>query len=170
MAETNIHALGEHRSLVVAVGNADADGRRARPRRRPRVHGDHHKLVQVIGPFVVQASGGVDHAPRRHVKVGTQDEVGQQRVQARVAVTGGHCKRRRRVRTQAHICRRTSAGECSTLQQRGPSGHVLRDAVSAVDGVQELGRTVVLIRYLDDHLQSKKTSLSSLLPDTMGSP
>lgn len=98
-SETNIHALGKGRSLVVAVGHTDADGRCARSMRRPRVHGDHHKLIHVIGPFVVQAPGRADHASRRDVKVSTLDKVGELRVQAGVAVTGNHWKRQAQVRT-----------------------------------------------------------------------
>lgn len=40
-----------------------------------------------------------------------------------------------------------------TLQQGGSRGDALRYVVSAVDGVQELWRAVVFIRYVHDHLQ-----------------
>lgn len=87
---TNIHVLGKHRGLVVAVGNTDADRSRAGSGRHPCVHGDDHKLVHMIGPFVVQPFGGVDHALRCDVKVGALDEVGEPSVEPGVTVTGNN--------------------------------------------------------------------------------
>lgn len=70
-----LHALGEDGRLVVAIGDSDANRGGARAGGHPRVHGDHHKLVGVIGSLVVQATGGADHAPRCDVKVASVNEV-----------------------------------------------------------------------------------------------
>lgn len=84
--ERVLHALGEDGGLVVAIGDSDADRGGARPGGRARIHGDDHKLVDVVRPFVVQATGGADHAPRCDVEVGAVDEVRELRVHAGVAV------------------------------------------------------------------------------------
>lgn len=89
-AATNIHALGKHWGLVIAVGNTDADRCCARSRRCPCVHSDDHKLVDVIGPFIVQTFGRVDHTFRCDVKVSTLDKVGELSIQPGVTVTGNN--------------------------------------------------------------------------------
>lgn len=85
--ENVLHALRKDRRFVVAVSNADAYGGRPGARRRSCIHGDDNKLVDVIGPLVVQATGGADHASRRDVKILARNEVGELGVHARVAVT-----------------------------------------------------------------------------------
>lgn len=83
-----LHALGEDGRLVVAVGDSDADGGGACSGGRSCIHGDHHKLIDVIGSLIVQATGGADHAPRCDVKVTTVNEVRELRVYAGVTVPG----------------------------------------------------------------------------------
>lgn len=83
-----VHALGEDGRLVVAVGDPDADGGGAGTGWRAGIHGDHDKLVDVIGPLVVKATGGADHAPRRDVEVAAMDEVGELGVHTGVTVPG----------------------------------------------------------------------------------
>lgn len=82
------HCLGEDGGLIVSVGHADPHGGGACPGGAALVHGHHHKLVDVVGPLVVQVLPGADDALRRDVKVQALDEVGDLRVQACVAVSG----------------------------------------------------------------------------------
>lgn len=86
--ELSLHALGEDGRLVVAVGHSDANGGGSGAWGCTRIHGNHHKLIDVIGPFVVQATGGTDHASWCDVKVSAGNKVRELRVYAGVAVSG----------------------------------------------------------------------------------
>lgn len=86
-----IHALGEDWSLVVAIGDSDTDRGGACAGGHPGVYGHHHKLVDVIGPLVVEATGGADHTSRRDDEVTAVNEVRELRVHAGVTVPGQNC-------------------------------------------------------------------------------
>lgn len=85
--ENILRALRKDRRFVVAISNTDADGGCSSARRRSCIHGNDDKLIDVIGPLVVQATGGADHASSCDVEILAWNEVGELRVHARVTVT-----------------------------------------------------------------------------------
>lgn len=83
-----LRVLGEDGRLVVAIGDSNADRGGARAGGSPCIHGDHHKLIDVIGSLIVKATGGAYHTPRCDVKVATVNEVRQLRVHTGVTIPG----------------------------------------------------------------------------------
>lgn len=92
----DVRALGEDWSLVVAIGDPDADRGGACAGGRPGIYGDHHKLVDVIGPLVVKATGRADHASRRDNEITAVNEVGELGVHTGVTVPGQNCRGRKK--------------------------------------------------------------------------
>lgn len=82
-----LHALGEDRHLIVGVSHTDTNRGSPSSRRRPCVHCDNYKLVDVIGSLIVQATGRADHTPGCDVKIATRDEVGDLGVHPGIKVT-----------------------------------------------------------------------------------
>lgn len=80
--------LGKLRRLVIDVSHADSDGGGASARDVPLVNSHHHKLIQVVGPLIVQRASGEDCPMGGDGEVWTQGVIGQLCVLLRVTVTG----------------------------------------------------------------------------------
>lgn len=82
--------LGELWDLIVDIGHADAYSGCTCPGHISLVHSHHHKLIQVVGPLIVQLPCRENGAVGRDAEVWAQSVVGQLSVQVRVTVTGRH--------------------------------------------------------------------------------
>ena len=87
--------LGELWRLVVDVGHAYPHRGGAGAGDLPFVHGHDHKLIEVVGPFIVQSARRENGPMRRDGEVWTQRVIGQLGILPRVTVTGRHWERER---------------------------------------------------------------------------
>lgn len=80
--------LGKFRGLVVDVCHPHADRGGARVRLDSAVRHHHHKLVEMVGPFIVQTARREDGPMRWDAEVRAQGVIRELSVGARVTVCG----------------------------------------------------------------------------------